>query len=136
VRIAVAGERPRAGEMTIAQSNDHLVLAADATFHYAQEPVAAPYRPSVDVFFNSVAQSWPGPGVAVLLTGMGSDGGKGMLALRRKGWHTIAQDRATSVIYGMPKSAVDLDAAVEVLPIDEIARAIELQLSRSEHVRP
>jgi two-component system, chemotaxis family, response regulator WspF len=128
VRTAVAGEAPRTGEMIIAESNDHLVFAPDLTFRYVQTP-EIPYRPSVDVFFKSVAQLWPGPGIAVLLTGMGSDGGHGMLALRRKGWHTIAQDRATSVIYGMPKAAVDLGAAVQVLPIEEIAGAIELQLA-------
>jgi two-component system response regulator WspF len=120
------------------------VLADDLSFRYVREPAGIPYRPSVDVFFKNVAQVWPSPGIAVLLTGMGSDGGQGMLALRRKGWHTIAQDRATSVIYGMPKAAVDLDAAVQVLPIEEIGRAIELQLgallvprmSGSFHVRP
>lgn len=128
VRPVVPGERPRAGEVAIAESNDHLVLAPDLTFRYTHEPAANPYRPSVDVFFKNVAQTWPGPGIAVLLTGMGADGAAGLLALRRKGWHTIAQDRETSVIYGMPKAAVDLQAAVQVLPIDDIARAIELQL--------
>ena len=144
VRTAVEGGRPQLGELTIAESNDHLVLADDLSFRYVREPAEIPYRPSVDVFFKNVAQVWPSPGIAVLLTGMGSDGGQGMLALRRKGWHTIAQDRATSVIYGMPKAAVDLDAAVQVLPVDEIGRAIELQLgalrvprvSGSFHVRP
>lgn len=144
VRTAVEGGRPQLGEMSIAESNDHLVLADDLTFRYVREPAEIPYRPSVDVFFKNVAQVWPAPGIAVLLTGMGSDGGQGMLALRRKGWHTIAQDRDTSVIYGMPKAAVDLDAAVQVLPVDEIGRAIELQLgalrapraSGTMHVRP
>ncbi|HYC93191.1 MAG TPA: chemotaxis-specific protein-glutamate methyltransferase CheB [Thermoanaerobaculia bacterium] len=128
VRTILEGDRPQVGEVAIAESNDHLVLADDLSFRYVREPAELPYRPSVDVFFKNVAQVWPSPGIAVLLTGMGSDGGQGMLALRRKGWHTIAQDRATSVIYGMPKAAVDLDAAVQVLPLDEIGRAIVLQL--------
>ena len=66
------------------------------------------YRPSVDVFFRSVAERWPEPGVAALLTGMGRDGAAGLLALRRAGWLTIAQDEASSVIWGMPGAAVHL----------------------------
>ena len=128
VRVAARGDRPRAGEVLLAASNDHLVLNTDLTLGYTDRPLDNPYRPSVDVFFNNVAVRWPRPGVAVLLTGMGSDGGYGMLALRRNRWHTIAQDRASSVIYGMPKAAADLDAAVEILPVTEIGRAIETRM--------
>ena len=55
---------------------------------------------------------------------MGADGAKGLLAMRRAGWHTIAQDQATSIVYGMPKAAAKIDAAVEILPLDQIAAAI------------
>lgn len=133
VKTVVEGARPRAGEVALAQSNDHLVLAPNLAFRYVSQPRDLAYRPSVNVFFKSVAQVWPGPGIAVLLTGMGSDGGSGLLALRNRGWHTIAQDEATSVIYGMPKAAVDLGAAVQVLPVEEIAQAIELQLAALVH---
>ncbi len=76
------------------------------------------------MFFNSVARYWSSPGVAVLLTGMFHDGAQGLLSLRRKGWRTIAQDEASSVVWGMPKAAVEIGAAEEVLPLDQIAEEI------------
>lgn len=124
VRAAEAGQAPQAGTVLIAVSNDHLVLRADGRFAYQAEPVEEPYRPSVDAFFASLVKHWRDPGVAVLLTGMGRDGGKGMLALRRAGWHTIAQDEASCAVYGMPKAAVELGGAVEVLPPEAIARSV------------
>ena len=78
----------------------------------------------MDLLFNSVADHWPDPGVAVLLTGMGRDGAAGLLRLRRQRWHTIAQDEASSIVYGMPRAAVEIGAAVEVLPVSQIAAAI------------
>lgn len=124
VRAAEAGQEPQAGTVLIAVSNDHLVLRADGRFAYQAEPLEEPYRPSVDAFFASLVKHWRDPGVAVLLTGMGRDGGKGMLALRRAGWHTIAQDEASCAVYGMPKAAVELGGAVEVLPPEAIARSL------------
>jgi two-component system response regulator WspF len=124
VRAAEAGQAPQAGTVLIAVSNDHLVLRADGRFAYQAEPLEEPYRPSVDAFFASLVKHWRDPGVAVLLTGMGRDGGKGMLALRRAGWHTIAQDEASCAVYGMPKAAVELGGAVEVLPPEAIARSM------------
>jgi len=73
------------------------------------------------VFFKSLAQYWNHKETAVLLTGMGQDGAIGLSLLRSRGWHTIAQDEKSSVIYGMPKAAVQLNAAVEVLPPEAIA---------------
>ena len=64
------------------------------------------------------------PGVAVLLTGIGRDGAVGMLALRNAGWHSIAQDETSSVVYGMPKAAAEIGAAAAILPLGEIARHI------------
>ncbi len=124
VRVAEDGQRLIPGVVHVAGTNDHLVLRPDLTLCYQAEPVDYPYRPSVDAFFSSVARHWPRPGVAALLTGMGRDGAKGLLALRQAGWSTIAQDQATSVVYGMPKAAVDLDAARHILPLPDIARAI------------
>jgi len=124
VRVAGDGQRPAPGAVLVAGTNDHLVLRPDLTLAYQADPVDYPYRPSVDAFFHSVARHWPKPGVAALLTGMGRDGAKGLLALRRAGWATIAQDQATSVVYGMPKAAAELDAARHVLPLPDIARAI------------
>ena len=108
---------------------------ADIAYRYTPEPLDYPYRPSVDVFFQSVGKFWPGPIVGVLLTGMGADGAQGLLDLRRAGWHTIAQDQATSVVYGMPKAAFKLKAAVEILPIDQIGAGLScgaLQGEQSE----
>ena len=73
------------------------------------------------MFFKTLAQYWNHKATAVLLTGMGQDGAEGMSLLRSRGWHTIAQDEKSSVVYGMPKAAVQLNAAVEVLPPEAIA---------------
>jgi len=114
----------RPGVVLVAVTNDHLVMCPDKTVMYTVDPEACPYRPSVDTFFQSLLQYWPSRHLAVLLTGMGDDGAKGLLALRRAGWHTIAQDEETSVIYGMPKVARELGAASEILPPQKITERI------------
>jgi two-component system response regulator WspF len=124
VRLARAGDEVQPGAVVLAGSEDHLVLRPDRRWAYTPEPAECPYRPSVDVCFHSLAAAWPRPGVAVLLTGMGSDGAQGLLRLRQLGWHTITQDKATSVVYGMPRAAADLGAACQVLPLDKIPEAI------------
>jgi two-component system, chemotaxis family, response regulator WspF len=121
VRLAVAGNRLETGTVVVAGSNDHLYLKPDLTLGYTKDPVDYPYRPSVDVFFKSLAQNWQRKGIGILLTGMGRDGAEGLNALKIQGWHTIAQDKASCVVYGMPKAAVELNAAVEVLSPDDIA---------------
>ncbi|MCO6417950.1 chemotaxis response regulator protein-glutamate methylesterase [Siccirubricoccus sp. KC 17139] len=115
------GDTPRPGTVLLAASDHHLRLASDSQLGYTAEPRDYVYRPSVDVFFRSVARLWKGEAVGVLLTGMGRDGAQGLKALRARGWHTIAQDRATSAVYGMPKAAAELDAAAEILPLPNIA---------------
>ncbi len=124
VRLAEEGACPSRGTALLAGKNDHLVLTSSLDLGYIKEPIATPFRPSVDVLFKSVAAHWPSMGIAILLTGMGRDGAEGLKMLHRVGWHTIAQDEATSVVYGMPKAARDLGAASEILPIDQIAPAI------------
>jgi chemotaxis response regulator CheB len=124
VRLAAAGDAVSGPDILLAGTNDHLVLRADKSVGYIAEPADYPYRPSVDVFFSSVAAHWSGRAVGVLLTGMGRDGAEGLLAMRRAGWVTIAQDRESSVVYGMPKAAVDLGAASQVLSIAAMAPAI------------
>lgn len=121
VELAIAGTTPEPGKVLLAGTNDHLIVRSNLTLTYTKDPLENPYRPSVDVFFKSVAQHWPGKGVGVLLTGMGRDGAAGLSLLRSAGWHTIAQDRKSCVVFGMPKAAIDLGAAAEVLPLDEIA---------------
>ena len=80
--------------------------------------------PSVDVMFDSIASTYGRKAAAALLTGMGSDGAEGMLALRNAGAFTIAQDRETSLVYGMPAAADRMGAACKVLPLTGIASAL------------
>jgi two-component system response regulator WspF len=124
VELIEPGAQPLPGKILLAATNDHLTLDESRRFRYVAEPTEIHYRPSVDVFFRSAAERWPERGVAALLTGMGRDGAAGLLALRRAGWHTLAQDEASSVIWGMPGAAVQLEAAALVLPPAGIARAI------------
>ena len=86
-------------------------------------------RPAVDVLFQSVARHAGRNAIGVLLTGMGADGAKGLLAMREAGAHTIAQDEATCVVYGMPREAAQLGAAVEVVPLDDAGRAQILRVA-------
>lgn len=128
VRVASPGDVPKAGEVLIAGTNDHLVLTPTRTLDYRREPEHVFFRPSVDVFFESVAAHWPHPGTAIVLTGMGRDGAAGLLSLRQRGWHTIAQNEATSVVWSMPKACMEAGAAVEVLPIERIPAAVMSRL--------
>ena len=128
VRVAADGDRPRAGDVVVAGTNDHLVLSSSRTLGYHAEPRDVFFRPSVDVFFESVAAHWPQPGVAVLLTGMGRDGARGLRKLRESGWHTIAQDEATSVVWSMPKAGIDAGGACDVLPVAQMPRVIASRL--------
>ena len=110
--------------MYIAETNDHLVIDSDLTFHYTKEPRDYPFRPSVDTFFKSLEKNWPEKDTAVLLTGIGKDGAHGLLSLYKAGWHTIVQDEKTSVAFGMPKTAILFGAAKQILAIDKIEEAI------------
>jgi two-component system response regulator WspF len=121
VRVAVSGDTPKAGEALLAATNDHLYMTRTGSLDYTSEPASTPYRPSVDVFFHSVVEHWRGDAIGVLLTGMGRDGAIGLKAMRAKGYRTIAQDEASSAVYGMPKAAAALDAARRILPLSSIA---------------
>lgn len=124
VRTIRANDRPDPSLVQIASTNGHLLLTPELTFTYSSDPEDYYYRPSVNVFFHAVARWWPATAIGVLLTGMGADGADGLLEMRRCGWHTIAQNQDTCVVYGMPKAAARIGAAVEVLPLDLIAPAI------------
>jgi len=121
VRVAVEGDRPRVGEVLLAATTDHLTLKRPDQVGYTPDPVDYVYRPSVDVFFHSACRLWRGDVIGVLLTGMGRDGALGLKALRDHGHYTIAQDEATSAVYGMPKAAATINAAVDILPAGRIA---------------
>ena len=117
------GDRIVPGTVLLAGSDRHLALQPDLTLNYTRYPVDCAYQPSIDVFFQSLARYWPDRGVAALLTGMGRDGALGMKELRSQNWHTIAQEKNSCVVYGMPKAAVAIDAVAEVLPPEGIAHS-------------
>ena len=120
VRVIEDGDALSPGTVHLARTNDHLTLTAQQRLHYTTEPAGYPYRPSVDVFFHCVAKHWPGEATGVLLTGMGRDGAHGLLALRQAGHMTVAQDQATSAVYGMPRAAAEIGAAQQILPLENI----------------
>ena len=124
VRIAKPGDRPHRGVALIAATNDHMVMNCNDVLQYTVEPEDNPFRPSADVFFASVACKCREKGLAVLLTGIGRDGASGLLALKNAGWHTFAQSKETCVVYGMPKAAIELGAACDILSPKDIGRHI------------
>jgi two-component system chemotaxis response regulator CheB len=107
---------------------NHLRLTDTAPLHSC--------KPSVDVLFESLAQQLPAQVIGCLLTGMGRDGAAGLLSIRNSGGHTIAQDQATSVVYGMPREAALLGAAEVVLPLDRIGAQIARIALGQEHACP
>jgi two-component system response regulator WspF len=123
VHLAQPGDRLSPGQVLLAGGSGHLTLQPNGQLKV--DPLAAPgvYSPSIDSLWHSIALHWPQPQVAVLLTGMGRDGASGLKALYDQSWHTIAQDQATSAIYGMPKAAVALGAVSQSLPLEKIAAA-------------
>lgn len=114
----------------LAGTNNHMRLLRNGELAYTEEPRSHVYRPSIDVFFDSLVAHWRGDAVGVLLTGMGRDGAQGLKAMRDRGFLTIAQDQASSAVYGMPKAAAALDAAVEILPLQRIAPRLVEAFSR------
>jgi two-component system chemotaxis response regulator CheB len=112
--------QPGDAKVIMAPHAHHMVLR-DGRLWLNDEPERHSCRPSVDVLFESIAQELGAAAVACLLTGMGRDGAQGLLAIRRAGGVTWAQDEASSVVWGMPREAVQLGAAQEVLPLNRIA---------------
>ena len=125
VALIEAGDWPRPGCIHIAQAEEHLVLTAEGRFAYQAEPLDYPYRPSVDVFFQSLARHWRRPAIGILLTGMGQDGALGLLALRKAGHLTMAQEQASCAVYGMPQAAIKLHAAHLILSPAGIALRLQ-----------
>lgn len=125
VAFATPGETisSLAGQVRMAPPGRHLIVR-DGCLHLSAEPERHYCRPSVDVLFESVARDVGPAAVGCLLSGMGRDGAAGLLAIRQAGGFTIAQDEATSVVYGMPREAALMGAAVRVLPLDEIGPAM------------
>lgn len=125
VRTARNNDTIDCGNIYLAASQDHLILRPDGKLAYTPDPEDYFYRPSVDVFFNSLSDNWQDPALAILLTGMGRDGAVGMARLHRKKINTIAQTEASCTVYGMPKAAIDAGAAGRILDLDQITEAIK-----------
>ena len=129
VRTARHGERLKPGVVYVGPGNVHLRVGGGCSVVLGHEPDRI-HRPSADELFSSVADHFGAGAVGVLLTGMGADGAKGLLHIREAGGATIAQDEATSAVFGMPQAAVRLGAARRVLPLDEIGDAVMSALSK------
>lgn len=125
VEVGRHGQRLEPGHVYLAPSGAHLKLGRNRCLVVDPEP-ASLHRPSADVLFESVARNAGSAAVAALLTGMGRDGATGLRAIRQAGGMTVAQDEATSVVYGMPGVAQEIGAASAVLPLDRIGAAIAL----------
>ena len=133
VKEAEHNERVLPGHAYVAPGHSHLLVRKSGAFFYTELSRAEPvnrHRPSVDVLFQSAARVLGPHGVGVILTGMGKDGAQGLLAMRNAGAHTIAQDESSCVVYGMPKAAVELGAAMEVVSLPDIAGRILDRLGR------
>lgn len=135
VKAALDGDAPTPGVVHLAATGDHLIVDSIGRMRYSAEPRNAIYRPSVDVFFDSLRASGAAPGIAAVLTGMGRDGAAGLASLRSAGWFTIAQDKATSVVWGMPGASAELNAAVKVLPVHSIGLEIAARVPASRSAR-
>ncbi len=127
VKEAVDGDFVTPGRALVAPGDFHMLVrrfGVALRVTVKEGPRVNYQRPSVEVLFSSVAEACGSDAVGVLLTGMGADGAQGLLTMREAGAHTIAQDEATSVVFGMPKEAIRLGAAQQVLPLPQIGGAI------------
>ena len=123
VVLAKEGRPLRPGEILIAPDQRDLLITREQTIHLSENPLLI-QRPSIDISMQAAAEVFGPRAIGVLLTGMGRDGAYGMLTIRRANGYTIAQDEATSTIFGMPRAAIQLGAANEVLPAPRIAARV------------
>jgi two-component system, chemotaxis family, protein-glutamate methylesterase/glutaminase len=127
VREARDGDSVAPGLALVAPGNHHLLLERSGATYLVRTkegPAVHFQRPSVDVFFQSVARSAGRNAIGVLLTGMGADGARGLLAMRQTGAHTLAQDEESCVVFGMPKEAIKLGAATEIVPLSQVGQTL------------
>jgi len=120
LKVAEEGEMIAPGQVYFAPEGRHLIVPSRGLLGTSQSPPVNHVRPSATVLFLSVAQTYGPEAAAALLTGMGEDGAAGLKAIHDAGGTTLAQDEASSVVYGMPKAAVELGAATYVLPLERI----------------
>ena len=123
VRLAEPGDAPTAGTALVAPTDCQMILE-DGLVKIVDAPAVNSCRPSIDVFFNSLAACRGGDSVGVLLTGMGRDGAQGLLSLKESGAFTLVQDEKSCAVFGMPKAAIAINAADEVLSLVEIPATV------------
>jgi two-component system chemotaxis response regulator CheB len=135
VREAQNGDRLEPGTVFVAPGDYHMALRREGrrrVIEIKRGPQVFHQRPSVDVLFHSIAQQFGSSAVGMLLTGMGGDGARGLLAMKEAGAYTIAQDEPSCVVFGMPKEAIRMDAATRVLPLDQMSKHfLDLLIQRS-----
>ena len=134
VREAKDGDPVVPGVALIAPGNLHMMLTRSGARYQVRVkdgPRVHHQRPAVDILFSSVARCAGRNAIGAIFTGMGADGAKGMLQMRTAGAHTIAQDEASCVVFGMPREAIKLDAVAEVLPLGAIAAALQHAVARA-----
>jgi two-component system, chemotaxis family, protein-glutamate methylesterase/glutaminase len=127
VKEAENGDAILRGRALIAPGNKHLLVKRSGAKYYVEVkegPLVNRHRPSVDVLFRSVARYAGQNAIGVILSGMGDDGARGLLEMKDAGAKTIAQDESTSVVFGMPKEAINLNAVMKVLPLPHITEQI------------
>jgi len=127
VKEAADGDAVLRGRVLIAPGNQHTLLErSGARYHVSVRsgPLVSRHRPSVDVLFRSAARCAGANAVGVIMTGMGDDGARGLDEMKQAGAYTVAQDEATSIVFGMPKEAIARGAAMKVVPLGNIAREI------------
>jgi two-component system chemotaxis response regulator CheB len=115
------------GQVLIAPGNKHTMLQQSGTRHYVEvkdDPLFCRHHPSVDVFFRSTARYTGKNATHIIMTGMGDDGAKGLLAMKQTGAKTIAHDEESCVVFGMPQVAIKMGAVNEIIPVSELAARI------------
>lgn len=134
IKEAEDGERAMSGTIYIAPGNFHMsirTIGTEKRIKIQNGPKFFGQRPAVEVLFNSVAENIGKNSIGVLLTGMGRDGAEGLLNIKKSGGYTIAQDEESSIVFGMPKEAIDIGAADIVLPLDRITDRIKDMLKNN-----
>jgi two-component system chemotaxis response regulator CheB len=133
---AQGGEALRPGRVYLAPGHSHMLVKRSGAGYRVELSRAEPvnrHRPAVDVLFNSVATEVAANATGIILTGMGKDGARGLLAMRQAGAWTIGQDEASCVVYGMPREAAALGGVAEVVALPEIAGRLLAHLRRLDH---
>lgn len=127
VKEAQNGDHVIPGQVLIAPGGLHMLLQRSGASYYVvikDGPAVCHQRPSVEVLFNSVAKYAGANAIGAILTGMGNDGAKGLLNMRQNGAYTVAQDEASSIVFGMPKEAIGCGAAQNIVPLTKVAQAM------------